>query len=85
MGKKKRIRRAVTIMLSAAFLIVCAPIMSITAKAETNYGVWVGNEEFTDEKTVIYDKDGTGSATYDDSKSTLTFNNFNGVKDSYLK
>ncbi len=49
----------------------------------TEYGIWIGSEQFTDEKPKIYDSYGEGYAEYSPETGTLTFTNFIGVKDIY--
>jgi hypothetical protein len=69
-------------------LVIGAPNLATTSKAGvTEYGIWIGNEQFTEENTMIYDHRGnveeTGYAIYDDSTKTITFYNFEGTKDLY--
>ncbi len=43
------------------------------------YDIWIGDQEFTEVTTTIWDKDHSGYAEYDDSTHTITFHDFGGV------
>ncbi len=72
--------KAMMCILFFAVLFLSLPLFRITAKAGgAEYGIWVGDTQFTDTCTEIKDAAGTGTATYDHENNTVTFKDFNGV------
>lgn len=49
----------------------------------TGYGIWIGEEQFTNGSTRINCENGDGYAVYDPESGTITFNNFFGVKGAH--
>ncbi|MBR4758742.1 MAG: InlB B-repeat-containing protein [Lachnospiraceae bacterium] len=81
MNERKLLTKAVSCILFCVALFLCLPLFRITAKAGgTEYGIWVGDTQFTDTCLEIKDAEGKGTATYDDTNKTVTFDNFNGVE-----
>ena len=70
MGKSRKI---ITIILAAMLALFMNGAPAATVYAAQTYDVWVNGEQFTSEKTTI--TCGSGSATFDASKKTLTLKN----------
>ncbi|MBR4760047.1 MAG: leucine-rich repeat protein [Lachnospiraceae bacterium] len=81
--KKSRIQKGIRLILLSVFMTGVFFAFPKKALADT-YNVWVGEDQFSDSQKTIYDKNGTGTATYDPEKKTLTFQNFKGVKAPYI-
>ncbi|MCR4642425.1 MAG: hypothetical protein K5697_10405 [Lachnospiraceae bacterium] len=77
---KKTMLRGLSRIMAVIMLLVTVPLPELKVLAAEEYGVWVGDQQFTSEKKTIYDKKGTGTAEYDNITHTLTFNDFEGVE-----
>ncbi len=78
----KRTKKWLSLIMTFIMIAVSVPLPELKVHAATDYGVWIGDTQFTSEKTII---DGTvkGSAIYNDSTKTLIFDNFEGVSGRY--
>lgn len=91
MKGERILRKAFFIVLTTVLLVIGAPNLATTSKAGgAEYGIWIGNEQFTEDNTKIYDYRGSdifkpGYAEYNDATKTITFVDFQGTKDLYEK
>ncbi|MCR5249593.1 MAG: carbohydrate-binding domain-containing protein [Lachnospiraceae bacterium] len=75
---KKRMRRFLSSMMAFLMVLVSLPVPGLKVHATENYGVWIGDTEFTSDDLVIEGESGT--AAFDSVTGTVTFNDFEGVK-----
>ena len=66
---------------NATYTFTATENCELVATFERAYGVWVGDEQFTENRLTI--NGNTGSATYDPATKTLTLNNFSYTGEGY--
>lgn len=78
---RKGKRSVLGLVMALVMVLASVPIPELRVLADVeHYGVWVGDEEFTEDKLTISDKNGSGTAEFDKKTNTLTFNDFEGVE-----
>ncbi len=77
---RKGKRSVLGLVMALVMVLASVPIPELRVQAAEEYGVWVGDQQFTSEKTVINDVRGKGKASFDNASSTLTFEDFEGVE-----
>ena len=82
MNLRRVLRGGLTSIIAAALIIVFAPFFGLQSNAggPEQYGVWIGEEQFTQDHLTIKGK--TGTATYDSTKRAITFDNFESKEDN---
>ncbi|MCR4642438.1 MAG: carbohydrate-binding domain-containing protein [Lachnospiraceae bacterium] len=76
---RKGKRSVLGLVMALVMVLASVPIPELKVQAAEEYGVWVGDQQFTSEKLTI-NGSVKGQAIYDKDAQRLTFNDFEGVE-----